>query len=165
MPDIGHWLTSMNSAQQWMLVVLLLLILGRFFHALSSSEGPVEALLNLGGPAVLAAAAGGLRVLTAQAGILQEVSAIPPGHVISGGQHLNVERLGELGDNLFVDAICVYVVFLLVVAMIFFERQVAARARKNVGVTLPALVRSISLGYVLPAFIGFFALYLIYTTS
>lgn len=165
MCSIGHWLASMNSAQQWMLGVLLILVVGRLYQAINAKQAVAEALFNFGGPAVLAAAAGGLRLLMIQAGVLQGVTSIPKGSVIAGGDRLGVEGLTQLGDQLLTNVIYVYVVFVLVLAMIFFEVKWAIDSRRTPPLRFSGWVRCLGVGYLIPAFVGGSALYLIYTAS
>ncbi len=159
------WPASLSSAQFWMLVVLLLFVLGRVYQASTTSQNVFEALLSFGGPAVLAAAAGGLHILIDQATILRGVTSIPQGAVVSGGDHLDVKDLTDVGDHFLTDAIYVYLVFVLVVGLIFFERQWGASSRQQPPVRPRDYARYVGLGYLIPAFVGVFALYLIYTVS
>ena len=163
--SFDHWLASLEPAQKWMAGVLVVLLLGRLVQAATSQQSGWEALFNLGIPAVLAAAAGGLRLLIGQSEVLQGATTTSGGEILSHGEPLGAVALKDLGDHLFVNSIYVYIVFVLVVAMIFLEAKCAISARKTLQFRIGPLIRSVGVGYLVPAFIGGFALYLMYTAS
>jgi hypothetical protein len=165
MASIGDWLASMNPAQTWIVTVLLLLLLGRLVQATTSSQGRLEALFNVGAPAVAAAAAGGLRLLLEHADALKGAVTGPNATTVANGKHLDAAALQSLGEQLFVDTIYVYIVFALVVATIFLELEWAAKARRAKEFEVTALAKRIGVGYLAPAFVGGFALYLMYTAA
>jgi hypothetical protein len=155
----------MTPEQRFIAVTLVLLVLGRLVQAITTRHGVGEALANFGLPAVLAAAAGGLNLLIAKAGVLQDVSSIGGGELVSGGERLGAGEVADFGDQLLVDDIYVYIVFAILVGLILYEIKVASPRRETAPVRATAYLGYIGLGYLLPNLFGASALYLIYIRS
>jgi hypothetical protein len=155
----------MSSAQQWIVGTLVVLLIARLVGAITARQNPIEALLNVGPPAVISAAAGGLAVLTHKASTLRSVKSIAHGAVVSGGNHLRAHDLKHLGDRLLGDGILVYVVFAIVMAVILWEIKIGTPSRSKAPLGFRQSARYVGLGIAVPAFFGVAALYIIYTRS
>jgi len=155
----------MNSAQTWMAFTLVGLLAARFIQAITTETKIRDVLFNLGLPAVTAAAAGGFRVLTTKAGVLQDVTLIHKGAVVSAGNQLGVTDLTHLGDHLVVDDLGVYLVFMIVLGLVLFEVRVGSAERGKAPRGPMQWTRYLGFGFIVPTFVGVFALALVYVGS
>jgi hypothetical protein len=148
-----------------MAFTLMGIFAARLIQAITTETKIRDVLFNLGLPAVTAAAAGGFRVLTTKAGVLQDVTSIHQGTVVSGGSELGAKDLTRLGDHLVIDDLGVYLVFVIVLGLVLFEVRVGSAERGKAPRGPAQWTRYLGFGFIVPTFVGVSALVLVYVGS